>query len=91
MRAILAAATRVMDTILVRLPERDGHLQFLDHQVPPYAIAHRLSNDKPGKQVKDDGKVQPSLTAPNTAYVTRLFLVWELCGEVPGAIDWTRF
>jgi hypothetical protein len=44
-RTILAAAIHVMEAILGRLPEGDGHFQCTDYQVPFHPIADRPAND----------------------------------------------
>jgi len=65
------------------LPERDGHRQCPDREVPLHAVTHCPADDAPGMQIQDHGQIQPALTRPNIANVTRPFQVWPVCCEVP--------
>ena len=60
----------------------DCHLQGSDREITFHAIGHGPANDAPGIEVNDHGKVQPTLTSPDVADITSLFLVGWGCVEV---------
>lgn len=83
MRAVLAAAIRVMNASLGRLTQRHSHLQCPDCQVALHPVAYRPANDTPGMQIEDDRQVEPAFSGPDIADVARPFPVWLICTEVP--------
>ena len=74
-RAVLAAADRMMDAALRWPSQRDGHLQSPERQIALHAIAHGPADDTPGMQIQTHGKIEPSLARPDIADVARPFLV----------------
>ncbi|KIN68778.1 hypothetical protein Z948_2510 [Sulfitobacter donghicola DSW-25 = KCTC 12864 = JCM 14565] len=46
---------RVVDGSSGWFPERDGHLQRLDHEVTLHAVAHSPAYDTSGMQIQDHG------------------------------------
>ena len=55
MRAVLRPAIRMMDAVLGRLPQGDGHVQGSNRQVALHAVADCPADHTTGMQVQNDG------------------------------------
>lgn len=82
-RAVLAAAIRMMDATPCWSSQRNGHIQRPDRQITFDAVAYGPPNDPPGMQVEDDRQVEPALLGPDMADVASPFTVWPIRREVP--------
>lgn len=80
-RAVLAAPVRVMNAAFRRSTQGDRHLQGPDREVFLYTVADCPADHAPGMQIQNDGKINPALTGPDVAYISRPFPVGPVCLE----------
>ena len=85
---VLAFTIRLMDATLGRLPQRDRHFQGASGQITFHPVRDGPADYRPGLQIEDNGEVEPSLSGPHLADVTRPFPVQLICLEVPVQQVW---
>ena len=83
MRTILRPAISVMDAAFRRRSKRDSHVQRPDHKIAFHPVAHRPTDNAPGVQIEDHGKIQPAFARPYVADIACPFLIRLFCREVP--------
>ena len=80
-RTVLRPAIPMMNAALGRLPQRHGHVQHPDRQVPFHTTADSPTNDAPRMQIVDDGQIQPPFAGPDMGSVARPLPVWAIRRE----------
>ena len=81
-RTVLRPAIPMMNAALGRLPQRHGHVQRPDRQVPFHTTADSPANDAPRMQIDDDGQIQPPFAGQDMGSVARPLLVWLLSAKI---------
>ena len=88
MRTVLRPTIRVMNASLRRLPQRYGHVQCPDCQVPFHTIADGPADNTAGIQIKDHSQIQPAFTGPDIGNVTRLLPDRRMQSMLPRGHFW---
>src|SRR5687767_4348865 len=72
----------MVDQTGLRLPHSEGLAECFESQLPMQAIADGPPYDAAGKQVDDDGQIQPALPGPYVADIGAPLLIGALGREV---------
>ena len=83
MRTILRPAICVMDAAFRRRSKRDSHVQRPDRKIAFHSIANCPTDNAPGVQIEDHGKIQPAFARPYVADIACPFLIRLFSREVP--------
>ena len=81
-RAVLAAAVRMVGQPSRRASDREGLSQCGERQFLVQAVADRPADNAPGKQVDDNGQIQPALPGPDVGDIRAPLLIGALGREV---------
>ena len=80
--AVLAATVRVGNEPGGWAPHGDGPAQGQQRQFLMKPVGGGPTDDAPGKEVNDDGKLEPALAGPDIGDVGDPFLVRPRCAEI---------